>query len=173
MKPITAYLIGDKVYSNSKEAFDLNESQLFGEKINGKIFYMLEEALYLLNRNKLTILDKKLKELSEEEFMKKSTNITKTFLTKYLVYEDLRRKGHKIKSGFKFGVDFRIYEKDKKRNNHSKWLCFCINEKEKFTWTDFSSKNRVASSTKKNILLALLDQENKITYYEISWLKNP
>ena len=173
MKPIIAYMVGDKIYSNNKEAFDLKESQSFGEKINEKIFYMLEEALYLSNQKKLTILNTKLKEISEEEFVKKCNRITKNFLTRYFVYEDLRKKGYTIKSGFKFGSDFRIYEPGKKMNKHSKWLCLCVNEKDNFSWTEFSSKNRIANSTKKKLLIGILDSENKVTYYEFSWIKRP
>lgn len=173
MKKIVAYFIGDKIYSNSKEAFDLNESQMVGEKSEGKIFYMLEEALHLINTNKIILKDHNLKEISEETFIKKSSKISKNFFSRYLVYENLSKKGYKIKTGFKFGADFRIYEKGKKKEKHSKWICFCVNEKEKFSWTEFSSKNRVANSTRKKLLIAMIDQENKITYYEISWKRDP
>jgi len=36
---------------------------------------------------------------------------------------------------------------------------------------DFSAKNRVAHSTKKNLLIGIVDEENDVTYYEISWVK--
>ena len=55
MKLVTAYLIGNKVYSNSKEAFDLNESQGYGERVEGKIYYMPEEA-FLLKKKKKKII---------------------------------------------------------------------------------------------------------------------
>ena len=34
-----------------------------------------------------------------------------------------------------------------------------------------SAKNRVAHSTKKNLLLAIVDEEEVITYYEVRWLR--
>jgi tRNA-intron endonuclease len=39
------------------------------------------------------------------------------------------------------------------------------------SWHEFSAKNRVAHSTRKNLLLAILDQEGDIIYYEVKWMK--
>ncbi|MBU1252016.1 MAG: tRNA-intron lyase, partial [Nanoarchaeota archaeon] len=36
---------------------------------------------------------------------------------------------------------------------------------------DFSAKNRVAHSTKKNLLLAIVDEEGDVSYYEVRWVK--
>jgi tRNA-intron endonuclease len=37
------------------------------------------------------------------------------------------------------------------------------------TWHDFSAKNRIAHSTKKNLLIAIVDEEGDVSYYEVSW----
>ncbi|MEK9789330.1 MAG: tRNA-intron lyase, partial [Candidatus Woesearchaeota archaeon] len=68
-----------------------------------------------------------------------------------------------------FGSDFRVYDKNK-FNEHSKWLLNVIT-KDKISKKDFSAMNRLANSTKKNIILAYLDSENGISYFEISWKK--
>ena len=39
------------------------------------------------------------------------------------------------------------------------------------TWYEFAAKNRVAHSTKKNLLIAIVDAEADVTFYEIQWLK--
>ena len=33
------------------------------------------------------------------------------------------------------------------------------------------AKNRVAHSTKKNLLIAIVDEEAKVSYYEIRWIQ--
>lgn len=171
MKKITLYLLKDKIFSNEKEAFDLQESQNFGEKVADKVFYMLEEAFYLFKKNKAIIKEINGRQIDKDNLMKKLNKTQKDFLTRYIVYEELKNKGYRIKSGFKFGTDFRIYEKNKKKNKHSRWLCNCVNEREKYSWIDFSSKVRVSHSTRKKLLVAIIDQENKITFYESSWQK--
>jgi tRNA splicing endonuclease len=39
------------------------------------------------------------------------------------------------------------------------------------TWQDFASKNRIAHSTKKRLLIAVVDEENDVSYFEINWMK--
>jgi tRNA-intron endonuclease len=89
-----------------------------------------------------------------------------------LVFKDLRQKGYVVKTALKFGAEFRIYEKGSKPGNkHAKWIVFAEHESKKLSWHEFSAKNRVAHSTKKNLLLAIVDEEADITYYEVKWLK--
>jgi len=52
MKKIQAHLIGNKVSSNSEEAFSLHEKSSFGEPIGEKIIYSFPESLYLLEKKK-------------------------------------------------------------------------------------------------------------------------
>ena len=73
-----------------------------------------------------------------------------------------------MKTALKFGAEFRVYEK---RKNHSKWILFPVSENKSITWQDFSAKNRVAHSTKKNLLIAIVDEETKVSYYEIRWIQ--
>ncbi|MFA5061001.1 MAG: tRNA-intron lyase [Candidatus Pacearchaeota archaeon] len=169
---IKSTLISEKVTSNSKEAFDLFASQRFGEKKGEKITYMLSEALYLLEDGKIEIFDSKNKLLTEEEVIRKFKKIDKKFKTKYIVFKDLRKKGYIVKTALKYGAEFRVYDKGIKiESGHSKWICFPISENQSLTWQEFSAKNRVAHSTKKNLLIAIVDEEEDISYFEIKWIK--
>src|SRR3989339_197191 len=108
----------------------------------------------------------------ENSFKIKFNKIDKKIHIKYLVFKDLRDKGYTVKTALKFGAEFRIYEKGTKPGKeHAKWIVFTDHESNKLTWHEFSAKNRVAHSTKKNLLLAILDEEGSITYYEVKWVK--
>ena len=112
------------------------------------------------------------KKLNNDELLTKLSKGNKNFLTNYFVYADLTKKGYIVKSGLKFGGAFRIYNKGDLINQaHSKWVCIISESKNKFSWHEFASKNRVAHSTKKKLLVAIVDEENKVSYYESSWLK--
>ena len=114
----------------------------------------------------------KKKKLSEDELMKKILRLDKKIQVKYPVFRDLRKKGYVVKTALKFGAEFRVYPKGAKPGKkHAKWIVFTDYESKKLTWYEFSSKSRVAHSTKKNLLLAIVDEEGDITYYEIRWLK--
>ena len=56
-------------------------------------------------------------------------------------------------------------------NKHAKWLVYPIKQSEKSNWNEFISKNRIAHSTGKKILLALVDSEDNVLFYEIDWKK--
>jgi len=120
---------------------------------------------------KMQIADLNNNPLNKNKLLKKFLKLDKEFQEKYVTFKDLRKKGHVIKTALKFGATFRIYEKENK-SKHSKWLCYPIKESKSIKLQDFVAKNRVAHSAKKNLLLAIIDEENCPTYYEISW-KNP
>jgi tRNA-intron endonuclease len=88
----------------------------------------------------------------------------------YIIFRDLKGKGHIIKEGLKFGADFRVYEKNEKPGkNHAKYLIYALNGNKKIDLKIFSSKARIAHSTNKILLLAIVDSEEDVTYYETSW----
>ncbi len=129
------------------------------------------EALYLIEQKKLEVYDKNYKKkYSYEELLKK--NRDRKFKEKLIVYTDLRKKGYIVKTALKYGSDFRVYDKGiKPGKDHSKWLLYVLNEHEKINMKEYISKNRIAHSTRKKLLLGIVDDEQGITYYESSWIK--
>jgi tRNA-intron endonuclease len=159
------------ISSNSSEAINLFKKSYFGEKVEDKIQYTLAETLYLVEKKKAKVFFNK-KELTKKELEEKLIRLDKKFHLKYLVYRDLRKQGYVVKTGLKFGADFRVYEKGKTPDNsHAKWLVFVEHETNKNSWQEFSSKNRVAHSTKKKLLIAIVDEEGDVLYFEINWIK--
>ncbi|HOF44261.1 MAG TPA: tRNA-intron lyase [Candidatus Pacearchaeota archaeon] len=171
MKKITAYLVGEIVSTNEAEAFTLYKKSNFGQPTGQKVNYSLPETLYLVEKNKIEIKKNK-KSISFEELFRIFKKIDNRIQLKYPVFKDLRDKGYVVKTALKFGSDFRVYEKGKTPDEeHAKWIVFCEHESKKFSWHEFSAKNRVAHSTKKNLLIAIIDEESDVSYYEISWIK--
>tara|TARA_Y100000310_G_scaffold342269_1_gene444774 strand:+ start:200 stop:718 length:519 start_codon:yes stop_codon:yes gene_type:complete len=169
---IQSTLISNRITSNSAEAQSLFSSQRFGERLGEKILYSLPEALFLVQKKKMQISNHQGKKISQKELLKKFQRIDKKFKTKYLVFKDLRKKGYIVKTALKFGAEFRVYEPGKKiGKHHAKWILFPVPENQAMTWHDFSAKNRVAHSTKKNLLIAIVDEEGDVSYYEVGWKK--
>jgi len=168
---IKAIFTGESIYSNKKEAFALYEQSRFGEPKEGKIFYSFPEALYLLEKNKIEITEGK-KKISFEKLLQELKKQDNRIQTKYAVFKDMRDRGYIVKTALKFGAEFRVYDKGKKPGQeHAKWILYPVKESDNLTWHDFSAKNRVAHSTKKNLLIAIMDEENDVTYYVCQWLK--
>ncbi len=173
MKPIKAYLVNGLIFSNEPEARTLYEKSVFGEPLEEKIQYTLSETIYLLEKGKIELFSKT-KKIPKSEAINKFRRIDKKIGTKYIVFKNLREKGYIVKTALKFGAEFRVYDKGIKpgqKGKHAKWIVFTEKESERLSWHEFSAKNRVAHSTKKNLLIAIIDEEGDITYYEIRWIK--
>jgi tRNA-intron endonuclease len=171
MDKIQAHMIGETISSNSSEAYSLNAKSFFGEKKEDKIIYSPSEALFLFEKKKMDIFHRN-KRINHEEIENILRKIDKDIQMKYPVFKELREKGYIVKTALKFGADFRVYEKGRKPGEeHAKWIVFVEYSSRKINWNEFSAKNRVAHSTKKKLLLAIIDDEKDVTYYEISWAK--
>jgi tRNA-intron endonuclease, archaea type len=171
MKKISVQLVGEILSTNEAEAIQLQKKSFFGEIVNGKVHYSLSEGLYLVDKGKIEIFQDN-KVLGFDELIKKFKRFDSKIQLKYPVFKDLRDKGYIVKTALKFGADFRVYDKGQKPGKaHAKWIVFVEHESKALKWYDFSAKNRVAHSTKKKLLLAILDEESKPSYYEVSWVK--
>ncbi len=84
----------------------------------------------------------------------------------YSVYRDLRERGLIVKSGFKYGTHFRVYENS--MEEHSKYLVHVVGREE--TLQSISRAIRVANGVRKKLLLANVHNE-KIRYLELSWIR--
>ncbi len=151
---------------NHRDFQSLN-SKKFGKK-EGKIYTLdIYEATYLCEKEKIKII-KNNKEFTFNEISK----MKKFDFINYLTYKDLKTKGYNVKSGVKYGSTFRVYNKGiKEENEHSLWLVEPIKDSTLLKMKEFSGKNRIAHSTNKKILFAIVDNENSLTYIETNWKK--
>lgn len=153
------------------ELRELYNTSRFGEIIEKIAHYSLLEGVYLLEKEKI-IIKKGRKNLSVAEAIDYALTLEPTFRVRYTVYKDMRNRGYIVKTALKFGADFRVYDRGiKPGDDHAKWIVFPVHESTSFTWHEFSAKNRVAHSTRKKLLLAIVDEENDVTYYECGWTR--
>lgn len=168
---IQAKITGEKVISTSQDAFSLFEKSSLGEKKAGKIEYSLIEALYLLTEDKMQIFSGS-KTMNEESLTKKIKKYDKKIETKLTVFRDLRKKGYVLKTALKFGADFRVYNKGSKPGtSHAPWLVYISQQNSPFNWQEFAAKNRIAHSTNKKLMIALVDEESDVSYYQVEWMR--
>ena len=162
-------LSGNLIIVKDKKAAKLHEKSHYGNMVPEGLQLSLIEALYLVEKEKIRIL-KKGKKVSIDEMFQiiRKENL----LTKYLVFSDLRNRGYIVKTGFKYGSEFRLYERGKSPGNgHSDYLVKVISEDYEIKSSDFSSYVRVAHGVNKKLLFAVVDEENDITYYNVEWTR--
>ena len=173
-EPVKAYFSRERVLTESSDnARELYNQSRYGSLLDdGRVQFSLIEALYLADKKKLIVHDSRNKEIDFETLLKKSQKVEPNFWVRFCVYKDIRNRGYIIKTALKFGADFRIYDRGvKPGEDHAKWVVFPVHEGSTLTWYEFAAKNRVAHSTKKRLLIGIVDAELDVTYYEIKWVR--
>ena len=171
---VKAVLGGEKaITESSDEARLLYNQSRFGSLIeNGKVELSLLETLYLFEKGKLDLRSEAGRKIKFSTYVKKARKVEPNFWVRYCVFKDIRNRGYIIKTALKFGADFRVYDRGiKPGEDHARWIVYPVHEGETLTWYEFAAKNRVAHSTKKRLLMGIVDDEGDVTYYEIRWLR--
>lgn len=163
-----ALLIKERVIERDSSAIEELDKHGFGEKSDSELMLSPEDALYLLEKEKLAVENERGKKMGYEGLMKAFMRLDKEFPRKYIVFRDLRNRGFVVKTGFKFGSHFRIYARgDRPGQGHAVWLVHCLPEEYVCDFSEVSRAVRLAQNVRKKMIYALVDKEGDITYYKI------
>ena len=162
-------LSGDLVIIREGNIAKIHEKSHYGNMTEDGLELSLIEALYLLEKGKLEVnIDSN--DVTIEKLIKLIRG--QGSFTNYIVFKDLRNRGYIVKTGFKYGSEFRLYERGKSPGDgHSNYLVKVASENSKFMMSDLSSYVRVAHGVNKKLLFAVVDDENDITYYNVEWTR--
>jgi tRNA-intron endonuclease len=170
---IDCKLEGDKVICFEK--FDqVYEPGFYGKQLGDRLELALVEAALLLKRGRIKIL-KDNNPLSFQEIYDYAISLDARFSHRFRVYEDLRERGLVVRTGFKFGCDFRVYERGvqlkkgpKSAKEHTKWIVFAVPEDFTMSFQELSRSVRLAHNIRARMLWALVDNEGDCTYYMVT-----
>ena len=166
---LTDHVVAELEDKNAKKLYDLSR---FGEVVDGQIRYSFVESMHLVKQGKMNLKSLNNRAVGYKKLMKDALKQDPHFWVRYRVYADLRERGYVVKTALKFGADYRVYERGvKPGEDHAKWVVYPVPEASSLTWYEFAAKNRVAHSTRKRLLIGIVDEEGDVTYYECKWLK--
>ncbi len=176
---IEAILAEDRVIIWSKSGRGIFEEDYFGKLKEDRLDLSLIEAAYLLDTEKIKILDVEEKEIDKKAFIKYCQKIDPRFDFRYSVYKDLRSKQFPTRTGFKFGCDFRVYAKGvkplkrgpKSAKEHTKWIVYAVPEKFVCSFQELSRAVRLAHNIRANMLWAVVGEEGDIKYFQVTFFK--
>lgn len=163
-------LVENKIIVDERPSQDRLWQKGFGERKTDHLVLDLKEALYLTEKNKLKI-KKRGKAVLKKQLLAIGTRRENGFFKKFVVFKELRDKGFVVKTGFKFGFDFRVYPKGKRPGEaHSQWVIEVKNQEEKLAMPELSRFVRMAQTLHTQALVAIVDAENEINFYEMKRL---
>ena len=138
-------------------------------EINVPLVLDLIEGYYLMNKSKIQIYKNK-KKISEKKMLEVCQEQHYNFEKKFQVYKDFRDKGYIVNPGIKFGCDFAVYQKGP-GIDHAPFLVQVYSRNESITSTGVVLAGRLATSVKKQFILAIPSGNDKVDYVALDWWK--
>ena len=139
------------------------------EEIDVPLILDLIEGYYLLEKKKITITKLKQK-IKTDEMIEICKQEVHDFEKKYIVYKNFRDKGYIINPGIKFGCDFAVYEKGP-GIDHAPFLIQVYNRNEPITSTGIVLAGRLATTVRKQFILAIPKGKEKVDFLALDWWK--
>lgn len=167
------YMEGSRFLLREEVAIDFfyNKSY-FGYLEKDELELEREEVVLLLERGRIRVLDgdKKEKKLSEivSGFIEKDTD----FWSHYLVYKDLRERGYLVRKNPGKLTSYKLYARGvQPGKNPAKKMILPMIEGSVLELEDLDIAVKIAISSKKKLLLGVVDRVGEVTYYEASQLE--
>lgn len=160
---IQGQLKNEKVRLGPEALPDLYDQGYFGRPRGQGLELSLVEAAYLLDRSRIGVsLDGK--ELDFKAFFQLASSLEKGFEFRYVVYKDLRERGYYVQPG---RPDFRVYP----RGGHpgespAEFYVLVISERMPLPLKELIEPVRIAGQMRKKLMMAIVDEESDITFYE-------
>jgi tRNA-intron endonuclease len=146
-----------------KEGRILYEQSGYGRLEREGVRLSDQEALYLLHRQKIEVtgytFDSLFSEFAEQP----------NFLRSFMVYRDLRERGYVVQAG---PHDFRVFKRgEKPGTGESLYLVRVLSERDPIRFVKLIEEVVASRNMRKQYVLAVVDDEEELTYYEIKLQK--
>lgn len=146
-----------------KEGRILYEQSGYGRLEREGVKLSDQEALYLLHRQKIEVTGYTFNSLFSE-FAERPG-----FLRSFMVYRDLRERGYVVQAG---PHDFRVFKRgEKPGTGESLYLVRVLSERDPIRFVKLIEEVVASRNMRKQYVLAVVDDEEELTYYEIKLQK--
>jgi len=165
---MTGRLQGTQVLvEDQAEASQIHNKGYYGvPQSGGSLKLDLMEAIYLEESDRLEVVSDG-KRISAADLLRTAHRMHEGFEIRYLVYRELRQRGYVVKLG-QPPLDFRVFPRGGSPNKTpSKWWVAAISERSTFDLGLLLESLDRTTDVRKKLLLAVVDEESDVTYYEV------
>lgn len=150
---------------DEQQARKLYEEHYYGKMIGKRLQLSLLETAFLMSKGMLAVRDAKSgRKTGLKSVLRRAQRIQPDFDLRLRIYENLRARGIIVKTGFKYGSHFRVYEGDPEKH-HAKYLVHALPAGFKGMWPEISRAVRLAHGVKKEILFG--EAGDEVTYLRL------
>ena len=137
----------------------LYEQSGYGRPLREGLSLSPVEALYLVHRGRIEIPGQSFESLLDQ------FSADRHFLRTYLVYRDLRERGYVVQTG---PHDFRVFRRGQKPGSgQSQYMVRVLSERDPIEFGRLGAEATSTANMRKSHLLAVVDDEDELTYYEV------
>ncbi len=161
---ISGKLTENAVILDKQAIEELFNTSFYGRPRDDRLEVSLIESAYLIYIGKIKV-EFQGKELDFNQFFLKASLLVKNFELLYITYKDLRERGYFIQPAV---TGFRVYP----RGGHpgktpAEFFVFVTSERIPLPLSDLRTHLDTVENLKKRLVLAIVDEESDITYYEV------
>jgi tRNA-intron endonuclease len=155
--------------ADAKAVDGLHQQSYFGEYQEGSpLILSPEEVLVLIERKRLQVFGTDGKEFDFAGLSKYFSEKMPDLWIKYLVYRDLRTRGYIVRKGIGDGIEYRVFKRGaKKGEDEAKYLISIVIEGKPVELRALDKITKYSVSSRKKLVLAVVDRLGEITYYSL------
>lgn len=151
---IEAVMFDDKVMVMGGMAEALGGKGNYGKMVGKNLQISLLETAHLIEDGQLSLRNARTgKAINKNTFMKRAVQSQPDLPQRLRIYRDLRKRKMVVKTGFKYGTHFRVYEGDPEKG-HARYLVHVVPSDFRSTWPEVSRAVRLAHGVRKDLVLA-------------------
>ena len=153
----------------------LYDKTYFGNLLSeGRLELEIIEALLLLERNRITLVDEEGHPLTAEQLLAASVEHDPDLWVRFLVYRDLRQRGYIVRMGYGEGIDFRLFPRGATQADRvAKHFVFILAEGNPVHLQKLHKITEQTLSARKQLILAIVDRLGDPTYYQLAKFNLP
>jgi len=165
---VTGRLNHDRVFIfDSEESYAIRKNGHYGKVVGSMLQLSLIESYYLMERKELKIIDQDGNDVSLDQ-LRSIAEGQDEFMLRLNAFSDMRERGLVVKTGFKYGSHFRVYEGSPDKC-HARYLVHAVDAASKTMWPEISRAVRLAGGVKKEFLFCRIGKA--VEYLEFKWFR--
>ena len=162
-------VVRDRVFVfDRKDSELLRSSAFYGKMISDVLQLSLIESCHLMEKGILKVVTADGDCVTLDELKASGREFQDEFDLRLRAFSDLRRRGLVVKTGFKYGTHFRVYEKSPD-DCHARYLVHSVSGTNRTMWPEISRAVRLSGGVKKEILFCRVTDRTE--YMEFKWFR--
>jgi len=169
-EPSDAVFDRRKGYVAIESADRISQQGFYGTRLeDGRLEIDPVEILHLLERKRITLAKPDGTIVDSAFVIKEMIEEDPNLWVRYLVFRDLRSRGYAVRQGFGGGIGFRVYSRGERPGDATaNQLIYVLKEGVPISLHDLDMVTETASTSRKTLLFALVDQNGEVNYYRVA-----